>query len=118
MPSLQTRYPVARRWQRFSLQVPVRLVVHRTAQVDCINGNGLELNEGGMCLFAGIEMRTGEQVTVEFTPPSAADPLRIWAAVRNRRGNYYGLEFLAENTGERAQVARYRDDLRTATQPN
>jgi PilZ domain len=117
MPSPQTGDPDLRRWQRFSLQVPVRLVVHRPAQVDYIIGNGSDLNEGGMCVLADIEMRTGEQVAVEFTPP-AGDPLRLWAAVRNRRDYRYGLEFLAENFGEREQVERYRHALRAATKPN
>jgi hypothetical protein len=94
------------------------LVVHRPAHVDSIAGNGSELNEGGMCVFAGIEMLPGDQIAVEFTPPLADNSLRLWASVRNRRGYYYGLEFLAENTGEREQVERYRRDLRAATQPN
>ncbi len=118
MFATHTSYPVGRRWQRFSIHVPVRLVVHRPAYAACINGRGSELNEGGMCVFAGIEMRLGDQVAVEFTPPSAENSLRLWAAVRNRCGYYYGLEFLAENTGERDQVERYRHLLRAATQPN
>lgn len=116
MPSPPISGPDLRRWQRFPLQVPVRLVVHRATQLVSTNGNGTELNEGGMCVVAGIDMRTGEQVTVEFTPPLATDSLRLWAAVRNRHGDYYGLEFLAENDGERAQVKRFQNDLRAATQ--
>ncbi len=114
MPSLDHSPSERRRWERFPLQVPVRLVVHRTAKLDAIHGDGSQLNEGGMRVNAGIDMRPGDQVTVEFTPPSTNDHLRLWATVRNRRENYYGLEFLAENTGERAQVERYRNDLRSA----
>ncbi len=114
MPSLEQTPGNRRRWQRFPLQVPVRLVVHRPAKLDATIGNASELNEGGMRVNAGIEMEPGDQVTVEFTPPSTTDRLRLWAQVRNRHENYYGLEFLAENTGERAQVERYRNDLRAA----
>lgn len=110
-----TSYPFARRWQRYSIQVPVRVVVHRPAYAACVSGRGSELNEGGMCVFAGIEMRLGDQVAVEFTPPEAESPMRLWAAVRNRCGYYYGLEFLAENTGERDQVERFRTILRAST---
>jgi PilZ domain len=116
MPSLRTSGPDLRRWKRFPVDVPVRLVVHRPAQVDSTNGSGTALNEGGMCVAAGIEMHTGEQVTVEFTPPSTNNHLRLWAAVRNRRGHQYGLEFLAESNGERKQVERYRNDLRAISQ--
>ena len=68
-----------------------------------------------MCIFAGLELRLGDQVAVEFTPPYGEAPLRLWAVVRNRAGYYYGLEFLAENDGERDQVERFRSVLRGAT---
>jgi hypothetical protein len=120
--SSTTGFPLPRRWTRFHLEVPVRLVVHRTAYASSVTGRGTELNEGGMCIFAGIELRLGDQVAVEFTPPYGEAPLRLWAVVRNRAGYYYGLEFLAENDGERDQVERFRSLLRGATgqqeQPN
>ncbi len=112
---LMGNYSVNRRWRRYALQVPVRIVVHRPAYAACITGRGTELNEGGMCVFAGIEMRLGDQVAVEFTPPYGNTPLRLWAAVRNRSGYYYGLEFLAENNGETREVERFRTVLRAAT---
>ena len=118
MPSPQSNGPDMRRWHRYPLHVPVRLVVHRAAHVASINGDGTALNEGGMCVAAGIEMQPGEQVTVEFTPPATHDHVRLWAAVRNRHGQRYGLEFLAENNGERTQVERYRNNLQNATKPN
>ena len=118
MPSPQSSGPDLRRWQRLSVEVPVRLVVHRPAQVDSIHGKATALNEGGMCVVAGIEMHPGEQVTVEFTPPTTNESLRLWAAVRNRRDNRYGLEFLTENNGESKQVERYRNDLQQLRQSN
>jgi hypothetical protein len=114
-------FPLPRRWTRFHFEVPVRLVVHRPAFASSITGRGSELNEGGMCVFAGIELRLGDQVAVEFIPPHGQAPLRLWAIVRNRAGYYYGLEFLAENIGERDQVERFRASLReasTAERPN
>lgn len=113
-----TSSPLPRRWTRFHLEVPVRLVVHRPAYANSVTGRGTELNEGGMCIFAGIELRLGDQVAVEFTPPYGEAPLRLWAVVRNRAGYYYGLEFLAENDGERAQVENFRSVLRGATGQN
>ncbi len=110
-----TTFPFPRRWTRFHLEVPVRLVVHRPAYASSVTGRGTELNEGGMCIFAGIELRLGDQVAIEFTPPYGEAPLRLWAVVRNRAGYYYGLEFLAENDGERDQVERFRSSLRGAT---
>jgi hypothetical protein len=104
-----------RRWTRYPIRVPVRLVVHRGDLTARINGRGTELNEGGMCVFAGVELNLGDQIELEFTAPYASEPLRIWASVRNRYGYYYGLEFLTENAGERDEVDRFREVLRSAT---
>lgn len=110
--STASNFPVPRRWKRFHLEVPVRLVLHRPAYASSVSGRGTELNEGGMCVFAGLELLLGDQVAVEFTPPYGEAPTRLWAVVRNRAGYYYGLEFLAENTGERDEVERFRSGLR------
>jgi hypothetical protein len=109
----QETYEAQRRWTRFPIRVPVRLVVHRGDLTARINGRGTELNEGGMCIFAGVELNLGDQLELEFTAPYAGDALRIWASVRNRY--YYGLEFLTENAGERSEVERFREVLRSAT---
>jgi hypothetical protein len=108
-------FEVQRRWKRYQIRVPVRLVVHRGDVSTRINGRGTELNEGGMCIFAGVELNNGDQVELEFTAPYAPEPLRIWASVRNRYGYYYGFEFLTENNGERQEVEKFREVLRSAT---
>jgi hypothetical protein len=116
--SSRPNFPLPRRWKRFHIEVPVRLVVHRPSYANSSTGRGTELNEGGMCVFAGMELHLGDQVAVEFTPPQGEAPLRLWAVVRNRAGYYYGLEFLAENLGERDQVERFRTVLRDARPGN
>ena len=108
-------FEAQRRWKRHQIRVPVRLVVHRADLTARINGRGTELNEGGMCIFAGVELNLGDQLELEFTAPYATDSLRVWASVRNRYGYYYGLEFLTENAGERDEVERFRAALRSAT---
>ncbi|HET7184638.1 MAG TPA: PilZ domain-containing protein [Terriglobales bacterium] len=108
-------FEAERRYKRYQIRVPVRLVVHRGDVSTRVNGRGTELNEGGMCVFAGVELNLGDQIELEFTAPYAPDPLRVWASVRNRYGYYYGLEFLTENIREREEVARFRQVLRSAT---
>ncbi len=108
-------FEVPRRWKRYQIRVPVRLVVRRRDVTTRINSRGTELNEGGMCVFAGVELNLEDEVELEFTAPYASEPLCIWAAVRNRYGYYYGLEFLTDNAAEREQVERFRDILRSAT---
>ena len=106
--------PTERRWRRYNIHVPVRLVVHRPLHILRVSGRGTELNQGGMCVFAGVELNVGEQIELEFTAPYCGDPLRIWCLVRNRAGYYYGLEFLADNPGERQEVERFREILRSS----
>jgi hypothetical protein len=108
-------FEAQRKWKRYQIRVPVRLVVHRGDLTARINGRGTELNEGGMCIFAGVELNLGDQLELEFTAPYAPDALRVWATVRNRYGYYYGLEFLTENNGEREEVERFREVLRSST---
>ncbi len=108
-------FEVQRRWKRYQIRVPVRLIVHRGDVTTRMNARGTELNEGGMCVFAGLELNVGDQVEVEFTAPYVSDPLRVWGAVRNRYGYYYGIEFLVENASEREQVERFRAILHSAT---
>ena len=108
-------FEAQRRWKRYQIRVPVRLVIHRGDVSTRINGRGTELNEGGMCIFAGAELNIGDQVELEFTAPYAPEPLRVWAEIRNRYGYYYGLEFLTENNSERQEVERFREVLRSAT---
>ena len=109
------QFEAQRRFKRYQIRVPVRLVVHRADLTARINGRGTELNEGGMCIFAGVELNLGDQIELEFTAPYAPDSMRVWASVRNRYGYYYGLEFLTENAGERDEVDRFREVLRSAT---
>lgn len=108
-------HPAPRRWPRYRMDVPVRLVTCRDGIIRYVEGRGRELNEGGMAVFAGgLELKVADQIEVEFTPPYSGDPIRVWGSVRNRSGYYYGLEFIAENIIEKEQVARLRQSLRAA----
>lgn len=125
-------YDVARRWQRYHLNVPVRVIVRKTIKttlfdgtqrestnVVVVNGRGTELNEGGMAVFAGIELSVGERVQVEFTPPRPPSrPLRVPAVVRDRLGYIYGVEFVPQTQADAAEVEALRDALRALGTPH
>ena len=61
-----------------------------------------------MALFAGAELRPGDQVAVEFTPPFSSPPIRVDAKICNRAGYHYGVEFLAVDSAQRQSVAQLR----------
>jgi hypothetical protein len=108
-------FAAERRWQRFKLDVPVRVVAQRESKTLIVNGRGNEVSEGGLAIFVGMEARLGERLWVEFTPPYSSEPLRVPAVVRNRTGYRYGIEFDAGNPEENEKVARLRELLRFAS---
>jgi len=108
-------FDAERRWPRFKLDVPVRVVAQRESKTLIVDGRGNEVSEGGLAIFVGMEAKLGERRWVEFTPPYSSDPLRVPAVVRNRSGYRYGIEFDAENLEENEKVARLRELLRLAS---
>jgi hypothetical protein len=111
------QYPTARRWPRFQINVPIRAIVRRDNRVRIVDGRGNELNEGGMAVFAGLELRTGEFVEIEFTPPYQGLPIRVRSIVRNRRGYFYGVEFLLETAEDEQKVSLIRQTLQAMGSP-
>src|ERR1017187_7975191 len=106
-------YEQERRWLRYKIDVPVRAVIHKPDRTLIREGRGMELSEGGMCLFMGAELGLGEEIEVEFTPPYSGEPIRVRSEVRNRNGYRYGVEFVPEGKKEQSEVARLRQVLKT-----
>lgn len=100
-----------RRWQRYRVNVPIRVIVSRDSKASIFDGRGTSLSEGGMALFAGAELRLGDQVAVEFTPPFSSPPIRVDARICYRSGYHYGVEFLAADNRQRQSVAQLRQHL-------
>lgn len=105
---------VFRRWQRFRLNLPIRLIFTRDGSTKIMAGRGNDMSEGGVLVFAGIELKTGDEVMIEFTPPFSAGPVRAKGVVRHRRGYNYGVEFLFDTEADREQTEKFRGLLRLA----
>ena len=102
-----------RRWKRCQLDVPLRVIVRNEDTTKIYDGRGNEISEGGMTITAGVELKLGDGVAVEFTPPYAGAPIRVRGVVRNRTGYRYGVEFTIENSEDSGQVNRLRPMLQT-----
>jgi hypothetical protein len=111
--NLSQTYLSKRRSARYKLDVPLRIIVHKLDTTLVREGRGTELSESGMCVMAGVELRVGEEVEIEFTLPFSGEPIRVSGAVRNRDGYRYGCEFMPDGQGERNEVARLRQVLQT-----
>ena len=108
-----------RRWPRHKIDVPVRAVIHKADKTMIRDGRGMEVSEGGMCLMCqlmGVELRLGDELEVEFTPPYSGKPIRVRSEVRNRNGYSYGVQFVPEGKEERIEVTRLRQVLKTFEQ--
>jgi PilZ domain-containing protein len=86
-----------RRWQRYPEELRVRIFPCSRLPAIAVTGRGTGLSQGGMALYTGLDMEPDDLVEVEFPTPR---PVKVMAAVRNRNGHYFGLEFLARSHGQ------------------
>lgn len=80
-----------RRWARQTVDLPVKVGICRDSETVLVPGRVTELSEGGMSLYAGMSLRPGDLLEVEFELPV---PQTVQAVVRNRTGYNFGLEFV------------------------
>ncbi len=62
-----------------------------------MNGLSINLSDGGMYLFTIANLPVGSQIEVEFLPPRAEEPVRVFGKVRHRALYLYGVEFLRDS---------------------
>lgn len=105
---------VFRRWQRYRLNLPIRLIFTHDGTTKIMSGRGNDMSEGGVLVFAGMELKTGDEVSIEFTPPFANGPVRAPGVVRHRRGYNYGIEFLMDTDADKELIEKFRGLLRLA----
>ena len=100
-----------RRWPRHKIDVPVRAVIHKPDRTLILDGRGMEMSEGGICLLMDAELELGDKIELEFTPPYSGKPIRVRSEVCNRTEHRYGVKFIPEGNEERSEVARLRQML-------
>src|SRR5437899_4894037 len=105
---------VFRRWQRYRLNLPIRILFTADGTTKIMSGRGNDMSEGGVLVLAGMELIAGVEVIIEFTPPSASGPVRARGLVRHRRGYNYGIEFLMDSEADKEQTEKFRGLLRLA----
>ena len=106
-------YEQERRWPRHKIDVPVRAIIHKPDKTLILDGRGMEMSEGGICLLMDAELGLGDKIELEFTPPHSGKPIRVRSEVCNRTENRYGVKFIPEGMEERSEVTRLRQMLTT-----
>jgi len=114
---MPTRYEVnqepseRRRWPRYHVTVPVRVTIQNLLQTSVINGLAFQMNDGGLEVSTDTELRIGDKADLKFTPPHFDRALTLRGVVRNHKGNFYGVEFLAKTTTNKEQLGLFRQIL-------
>lgn len=81
----------ARRWRRFNVELPVRVIVRKGGLSTVAPGRGTELSCGGMALLAVLCLEPGDSIEIDFQTPSK---LQVAGIVRNRKGYRLGPKFV------------------------
>jgi len=102
-----------RRWRRYHLLLPVRVTIEKFLHVSAIDSLSFRMNNGGLEVCTDTELTIGDKADLEFKPPHFDRALTLRGVVRNHKGNFYGVEFLATSPTERDQLASFREILRT-----
>ena len=79
-----------RRWTRHPVNLPARILAHNGLNT-VVPARATEISEGGLALYAGMPMETGDIAEIEFQAPQRS---KILGVVRHRTGYCFGVEFL------------------------
>jgi len=96
-----------RQWWNSSVEV-----FTDSAQVKAV---GVNISDGGMCLFAVANLHIGSPIEVAFRRPESRERVHLRGTVRHRALYLYGIEFLdcPESMGSsvREQTSSLTDNL-------
>ena len=104
-------YEQERRWPRHKIDLPIRAVIRNSDRSLILDGRGMEMSEGGVCLLIDVELGLGDEIDLEFTAPYPGKRIRVRSLVCNHNGCRYGVQFIPAGEKERSEVARLRQML-------
>ena len=85
-----------------------------------VNAVGVNISDGGMCLFAVANLHIGSPIEVAFRRPESKERVHLRGTVRHRALYLYGIEFLSgpEFRGSSARIATPYSTVDSADQNN
>ena len=97
-----------RRWERYTVDVRLKASFKRNGMTLAIFGRGSDVSQGGMAAYIPSDLPVGTNVELELSLPyvSGEQPIRIHAAVRNRNGFRYGLEYLKLSSADQERLLK------------
>lgn len=82
-----------RRWPRYQIDLPVRVVAVNGILTTPVMARGSDISRAGMALDAKIALNPGDLMRLQFP---TTEPSCVNAIVRHRNGSRLGLEFLSQ----------------------
>jgi c-di-GMP-binding flagellar brake protein YcgR len=102
------QHQATRRWERFTVDIRLKASFKRNNMPLTVFGRGSDVSQGGMAAYIPSDLPVGTSVDLELSLPyvSGEQPIRIIAAVRNRNGFRYGLEYIALSETDKARLLK------------
>lgn len=91
-----------RRYDRFSLNIAVRLFLEK----GFTTGRGHDVGGGGVAIYVPLDLAVGTSVNISFQLPYSRMVFGVRAIVRNSNGFRYGVEFVNLTPPEAAEIKR------------
>lgn len=111
-PGTALKWPITRTIQRYEVVVALTIKVLRRGINTMLVGVSTDLSEAGMgARITNGELIAGEIITVEFDLPTSPERVRIYATVRHRKENHYGIQFVDVSPEHRRAVRDLCDVL-------
>ena len=94
-PSIASNHAIsARRWPRYPVDLSLRVRVPTSSGFENMLAHGRDVSQGGMAVYVPAELKVGDTVFLEIIFPGVPLPLALRAAIKNRTGFKYGVEFV------------------------
>ena len=102
-----------RRWPRyyFDLHATVAKEMADGKRSAALDARGTAVNQGGMAITADIELKIGDMVQIEFTPPSCGLAIKVRGVIRHGSEHYYGVQFISVDGEDQRELILLHDFL-------
>src|SRR3954466_2051379 len=94
-----------RRWERYDVEIRVKVSVSRKSQQVSLSGTAHDISEGGMAMFVVGDLEVGETIEIDFAMPYSQRRV-LRGVVRNRDSYQYGVQFLNPTAEDRHDIVR------------
>lgn len=101
-----------RRFKRLRVDIRVQVFALIGGNQCSAYGRGHDVGQGGMAVYVPLELEVDDIIKLRFELPYSRTKFGLRAAVRNRSGFRYGIEFLGLSQEEKDELGRVSNLLK------